>query len=181
MSWLKKKTDPISDRARALNSEISALESQIKKLDAKLHRDSPHLRVRSTALPHGDWLAHPPATATGTPTPAPSPAASREPIFEDLELRNLKSPGEMPNTPEHYNELGVRKYDVTTLVLRLKQWFRSPTTMNPRLVSYLAAGGIQGLQPLRREKRVARNRLIALAAFLCLVMIGVVYIIARNR
>ena len=179
MSWLKKKPDPISDRARALNSEISALESQIKKLDAKLHRDAPQLRVRSTALPHGDRLAHPPAPGPATITPPP--AASREPIFEDLELRDLKSPGEAPNTPEHYNELGVRKYDVTTLVARVKQVFRSPPTMNPRLVSYLAAGGIQGLQPLRREKRVARNRLIALAAFLCLVLIGVVFIIARSH
>src|SRR6185503_11210323 len=128
MSWLKKKPDPISDRARALNSEIAALESQIKKLDAKLHRDSLHLRVRSTALPHGDRLAHPPGGATVTSTPPP--AASREPIFEDLELRNLKSPAETPNTPEHYNELGVRKYDVTTLAARIKQMFRSPPPMN---------------------------------------------------
>ena len=181
MSWVKKKSDPISDRARALNAEIAALESQIKKLDAKLHRDSPNLRVRSTALPQGDRLAHPSASAAAASTSPPPVAPSREPIFEDLELRDLKSPGEAPDTPEHYNELGVRKYDVTTLVARIKQVFRSPPTMNPRLVSYLAAGGIQGLQPLRREKRVARNRLIALAAFLCLLLIGVIFIIARNR
>lgn len=176
MSWLKKKSDPISARARALNSEIAALESQIRKLDSKLRRDSSAPRVRSTTLPPGDRLAHPPATSTGTTTPV-----SREPIFEDLELRNLKTPGEPLNTPEHYNELGVRKFDLTSLLARAKQLFRGPAPMNPRLVSYLAAGGIQGLQPLRREKRVARNRLLALAAFLGLVMTGVVYIIARNR
>jgi molybdopterin synthase catalytic subunit len=28
MAWLKKKSDPISDRAHALNSEIAALEAQ---------------------------------------------------------------------------------------------------------------------------------------------------------
>lgn len=178
MSWLKKKPDPISARARALNAEIAALEAQIKKLDAKLHRDATQLRVRSTAFPHGDRAAHP-STDT-TPSPATG-AKVREPIFEDLELRNLKSPDESLNTPEHYNELGVRKFDATTLVARIKQVFHGPRTMNPRLVSYLAAGGIQGLQPLRREKRVARNRLIALAAFLSLVLIGVVYIIARGR
>jgi hypothetical protein len=179
MNWLKKKPDPISDRARALNSEIAALESQIKKLDSKLHRDQSHPRVRSTALPHGDRLAHTPTTVTATATPPP--ATSREPIFEDLEHRDLKSPGELPNTPEHYNELGVRKYDVTALATRVKQLFRGPTTMNPRLVSYLAAGGIQGLQPLRREKRVARNRLIALAVFLCLILIGIIYMFSRNH
>ena len=154
--------------------------NQIKKLDAKLHRDAPNLRVRSTALPHGDRLAHPSAALTAPPTPSP-PAPSREPIFEDLELRNLKSPAEAPSTPEHFNELGVRKYDLTAMAARVRQFFRSPPPMNPRLVSYLAAGGIQGLQPLRREKRIARNRLVALAAFLCLVLIGVVFIIARNR
>ena len=179
MSWLKKKPDPISERARALNSEIAALESQIKKLDSQLHRDPSRPRVRSTALPRGDRLAHPPATVTSTATPPPTPA--HEPIFEDLEHRDLKSPGELPNTPEHYNEMGVRKYDATALASRVKQLFRGPTTMNPRLVSYLAAGGIQGLQPLRREKRVARNRLIALAAFLCLILIGIIYMFARNH
>ena len=179
MPWLKKKPDPISDRARTLNAEIAALESQIKKLDSKLHRDQTQVRVRSTALPRGDHSVAPATTATAPPTP-PS-AAAREPIFEDLELRNLKSPGEAPSTPHHFNDLGVRKYDVTTLVARLKHLFSGPTTMNPRLVSYLAAGGIQGLQPLRREKRVARNRLIAMAAFLGLVLTGVIYIITRSR
>jgi len=179
MSWLKKKPDPISARARALNSEIAALQTQIKKLDSKLERNQAHPRVRSTTLPHGDRQAHPPATVTATPPPPPAP--SREPIFEDLENRDLKSPGELPSTPEHYNEFGERKYDATALAARVKQWFRGPTTMNPRLVSYLAAGGIQGLQPLRREKRVARNRLIALALFLCLILIGIIYLFTRNR
>src|SRR5262249_51866262 len=138
------------------------------------------LRVRSTALPHGDRMPYPSAAGTVAPAPTPSGKA-REPIFEDLEVRDLKSPDAAPTTPEHYNELGVRKFDATTLFARLKHMFRGPTTMNPRLVSYLAAGGIQGLQPLRREKRVARNRLLGLAAFLTLVLIGVVYIIARGR
>jgi len=180
MSWLKKKPDPISDRARALNSEIAVLESRIKKLDSKLQRDQNQPRMRSTARPYGDRLAHAPTTVTATPESLPPPV-SREPIFEDLEQRDLKSPGATPNTPEHYNELGVRKYDATALATRVKQLFRGPTPMNPRLVSYLAAGGIQGLQPLRREKRVARNRLIALAAFLCLILIGIIYMFGRNR
>jgi cell division protein FtsB len=39
-------------------------------------------------------------------------------------------------------------------------------------VNYLAAGGIQGLPPLRYEKRVTRNRLIAFVLFLFLMLLG---------
>ena len=185
MPWLKKKSDPISDRARALNSEIAALESQIKRLDAKLHQDQTQPRLRSTAMPHGENAARP-ATVTATAAPAPSappPPAPvvREPIFEDLEQKHLSAHVEPPSAPELYNEHGVRKYDVPALAARVKQIFRGPTTMNPRLVSYLAAGGIQGLQPLRREKRVARNRFIALAAFLFLILLGLIYMFAHSR
>src|SRR5690242_16865192 len=41
MGWLKKKSDPISQRARALNAEIAALESQIKRLDSRLQHSPP--------------------------------------------------------------------------------------------------------------------------------------------
>lgn len=177
MSWLKKKPDPITERAKALSSEIAALESQIKKLDSQLQRGQPPARVRSTTLPRAHGAAQSPNTVTATPPPP----ASREPIFEDLENRDLKSPAPQVNTPELYNEHGVRKFDMTAAVARLKQWFSGPTTANPRLVNYLAAGGIQGLQPLRREKRVARNRLILLAIAFCLILIGLIYMFARTR
>ena len=187
MAWLKKKSDPISERARALNSEIAALESQIKRLDAKLHQDQTQPRLRSTAMPHGENAARPatiPAPAPTVPiapTPPPPAPVVREPIFEDLEQKHLSAQAEPPSAPELYNEHGVRKYDVPALAARVKQIFRGPTTMNPRLVSYLAAGGIQGLQPLRREKRVARNRFIALAAFLFLLLLGLIYMFAHPR
>lgn len=53
--------------------------------------------------------------------------------------------------------------------------------MNPRLVSYLAAGGVQGLQPLRKEKRVARNRFILFVVFLMLVLLGTLWMFLHNR
>lgn len=185
MSWLKKKSDPISVRARSLNSEIAALESQIKRLDAQLHRSASQPRVRSTALPHGATILHGapsvPVTATAVASSVPAAPPAREPIFEDLDQRELKTHAARPVTPEHFNEMGVRKYDVTALAGRVKQYFRGTTPMNPRLISYLAAGGIQGLQPLRREKRVARNRFIALTALLFLVLLGIIFIFTRNR
>jgi hypothetical protein len=43
-------------------------------------------------------------------------------------------------------------------------------------VNYLAAGSIQGLRPLRYEKRVARNRFIVLAVILLLALWGLIAI-----
>ena len=43
MAFLKKKTDPISDKAQALNERIAALEAEIKTLDTQLAR-APELR-----------------------------------------------------------------------------------------------------------------------------------------
>src|ERR1043166_57426 len=175
MAWLKKKSDPLSDRAGALNAEIAALEAQIKRLDAQVqHGEQP--RLHSTAVPHGATITH------TTPAPGPRRAPhSPEPIFEEVEPAPLKAGDENPGTPEHYNELGVRKYDFPALLQRVSDFFRGPTTMNPKLVSYLAAGGVQGLRPLRKEKRVARNRVIALAFFLYLMGLGVIYMFMRSR
>ena len=49
MALLKKK-DPISERAKALNAEIAALESKIKKLDQQVGGEKTGPRVRSTTL-----------------------------------------------------------------------------------------------------------------------------------
>lgn len=74
--------------------------------------------------------------------------------------------------PEMFNELGVRKYDLPALLNRITNHFRGPTTSNPRLVNYLAAGGVQGLRPLRYEKRIARNRFIWLVVIVSLALFG---------
>ena len=176
MAWLKKKSDPLSDRTHALNTEIASLESRIKRLDAQLQRGSNHLRLRSTAVPHGATITH--AASPNAPLPVEPP---REPIFEEVDQNRLKARDENAGFPEHYNELGVRKYDFPALIQRVGDFFRGPTTMNPKLVSYLAAGGVQGLRPLRKEKRVARNRVIALAIFLFLMGLGVIYMFVRSR
>ena len=169
MALFKKKADPISQRARALSSEIAALESKIKKLDSQLQQDDGKKSggVRSTALPDGRTIVR------GEP-PASSAASSgtREPIFEEVDRKRLES-GEA-SSPEHFNELGVRKYDLPALFRRLRNQFSGPATNNPKLVKYIAAGGIQGLRPLRYEKRVARNRFVALVIFILLVLLGAV-------
>jgi len=173
MAWWKKKSDPLSERARALNAEIAALEAEIQKLDAQLQRRGAP-RLRSTALPHGPVVTHP-------DTAAPAAPPAHEPMFEDLERPRLKSRAEPGSTPEHYNELGVRKYDLPALLARLRAAWRGPASTNPKLVSYLAAGGLQGLRPLRYEKRVARNRFLALVAVLFVVLLGLISVFLRHR
>jgi hypothetical protein len=179
MGWLKKKPDPITDRARALNDEIAALQVEIQRLDAQLQRNQGQPRLRSTALPHGSTVSH--LTADPAATVAPTATGLSEPIFEDVDQDRLKARGEANTTPEHYNELGVRKYDLPALVGRFRNHLRGPSATNPKLVSYLAAGGIHGLRPMRYEKRVARNRFIALVIFLFLMLVGIIAVFVRQK
>jgi hypothetical protein len=166
MGWLKKKADPISERAQALTEEIATLEAQIKRLDSKLNSAPPAPRLRSTALPHG-------ASTVVHPSPPPSAPAPAEPIFEEVNQNRLKTRSEPAATPEHFNDLGVRKYDLAAFLNRVKSHFRRPPTMHPKLVNYLAAGSIQGLRPMRYEKRVARKRFLALAIFILVLLVGI--------
>jgi len=170
MGPAKKKVDPISDRSRALSDQIAALEAEIKKLDSQLQR-APAPRLRSTAIPHG-------ATVTRPHEPPPPPATLHEPVFETI--KPLRETSETA-APDQYNDLGVRKYDLPGLFSRLRNHFRRPTTNNPRLVAYLAAGGVHGLRPMRYEKRVARNRFIFFAAALFLLLLGLIIVFSRSR
>jgi hypothetical protein len=164
MGRFRKNSDPISDRARSLNEEIARLESQIKKLDGRLHRNGSTPKLRSTTLPHGK-------VSRGTPE---ATAAAHEPIFESVDQHLLKAAEAANESAAHYNDIGIRKYDLAAFFARIRNQFRTPSTTNPKLVSYLAAGGLQGLRPLRYEKRVARNRLIALVLLLFIMMLGIV-------
>jgi hypothetical protein len=185
MAWFKKKPDPISDRARALNEEIAALESQIKSLDSKLQQAPPPAKLRSTAMPHGETIQRAqepdaPAPKLETRNPKPETPKPQEPIFEEVDQDRLKARAETA-TPEHYNDLGVRKYDLPALLRRIRNHFRGPSTNNPKLVHYLAAGGVQGLRPLRYEKRVARNRFILFVVFLFFVLLGLILVFIKRH
>jgi len=165
MGLLNKKPDLISDKARALSAEIAALEAEIKKLDSQVQRTATP-ELRSTAMPAGETISRVPEKSA----PAPKPS---EPVFEEVKTDKMTS--STAESPELFNELGVRKYDLPALFNRLRNHFRGPTTSNPRLINYLAAGGVQGLRPLRYEKRVARNRFIWLVVVVSFVLFGLFY------
>lgn len=194
MGLFKRKPDPISERARLLNQQIAALQEEIQQLEARgepgestgklpggdadlagkiltpFSKPPPPVqsqpKLRSTVLPPGQQAA--PANVT---------PAKTEPVFEEVGRGRIQS-DEEPAPPAHYNELGVRKYDVASGLRRLKNHFRGPVTSNPKLVHYLSAGSIQGLRPLRYEKRVARNRFVFFAIALLAVLWGLIAIIA---
>jgi hypothetical protein len=181
MSVFRKKPDPISDRARELSGEIAELEAKIKQIEARAQQDRAQPRLRSTALPHGATIVPHPSQPAAPQPPVPPPSAAQEPIFEEVSPDLLKPRSDAATTPDHYNDLGVRKYDLPELFRRLRGHFRGPSTTNPKLVSYLAAGGIQGLRPLRIEKRVARNRFIALVLILFLILLGLIAAFVHRR
>jgi hypothetical protein len=152
MGLFRKRVDPMSDRARALNSEIAALEAQIRKCETRLER-APEAPSPVASVPR-------------------SPAPATELELEEIGSRQLTADPELERDIVHVNEYGVQKYDLPGLISKVRGFFRAPTTSNPKLVNYLAAGGIQGLRPLRYEKRVARNRFIVFALILLVLLIG---------
>jgi len=174
MGLFKKKPDPVSERERMLDDQIASLEAQIKQLSTRLTEPGSapapsQPRLRSTAIPHGPTL----------PAKTAPPAAGPEPIFEEVGS-NPFQPAAEPPAPAPPSDLGVRKDGLASFWDRLKRHLQGPTTTNPKLVNYLAAGSIQGLRPLRYEKRVARTRFIVLVALLILLLLGSYFALIRH-
>lgn len=169
MGLLNKKSDPVSERARALNSQIAALKREINTLNSQPGKSPAQPRWGSTVRPHG--------LTPSRPAPRPAP----EPIFEEVNQDRLKAKAEHIAPAEHFNDLGIRKYDLPGLFNRIKSQFSGPTASNPQFVNYLIASGVQGLHPMRYEKRVARNRLIGFIIILFVILLIVLSMVIRNR
>lgn len=73
---------------------------------------------------------------------------------------------------DHFNAQGLRKFDLAAAWKRWAGWFSSPTPSNPQMIRYLASGSVQGLRPLRYERRVARNRFVGLFLLLFVILWG---------
>ena len=155
MGLFNKRHDPISERERALQSEIAALDARIKSLD-DTSRPDPNARPRAAAN-----LAR------------PAQAPSGEPIFERIDQHDLRNTAQQQPAPHQFNELGLRKYDLTGVLARWRKHLFGASVSNPRLVSFLAAGSVQGLRSLRFEKRVARRRFIFWALLFFLIGFGI--------
>ena len=174
MPLFKRRVDPVEERSQALKAEIAALESQIRKLNhapSQPPTDPSVPKLRSTARPQSGAVHLQGSSVPSYPT--------SEPIFQDTHNGVVPPPTEPMATAQHYNELGVRKYDLAAAVRRAQNHFKSKPVTNPKLVNYLAAGSIHGLRPLRYEKRIARNRVLFLSVVLILVIMGMFKILLK--
>jgi hypothetical protein len=168
MAVFRKKTDPLSDRSRALNAQIADLEAKIKKLSQNLEkRKTEQPLLRSSAYPSGQRVEHPPAAATP------------DLVFEETDHSSLEAQAE--ETPSGNGQLQVRKHHVGSWLEKFQHRFRKPPPVNPKLISYLAAGSFQGLPPLRYEKRVARNRVLLLFVVFLILLLGIFAIFYTNH
>jgi hypothetical protein len=161
MAWLEKRKDPLLERESRLKAKLAEVESQIAALDAEMQQAPPEPKWRSTARPRA-------ASA------AAQEAANRA-TFEDLQQQRPGRGTRKPATPARLNSQGVAKFDLAGMIRRWKQRLRPRSSRQPQLVTYLAAGSIQGLPALRHEKRVARNRFLLLCAAFLVVAAGIWY------
>ena len=86
-----------------------------------------------------------------------------------------------PSHPLSEQPLGTSEPENESVWQWLSSRFRKPpVSSNPRMVNFLAAGSIQGLRPLRYERRVARNRFLAFTVLLVLVLIGLFWTLLQQ-
>ncbi len=165
MALFRKKSDPLSERARALEAEIAALQDQIKQAEsgAPLWPATP--KLRSTTLPSG---------------PGAPPSAPSEPVFEDVDQQRIKAAPAVTPAPVH-PEIAARPPGPAGAIQKLRRHFGLTPTGNPKLVKLLNSGQIRGLRPLRHERRVARNRFFFLSAVLLAVLYGILRSILSGR
>ena len=164
MGFLGRKRTPIDEHERQLQARLHDLESQIAALNAQIQQEQAQPKLRSTAQPHA------PSTAPHAGGPA------GEPAFEQVNHQRVTNPfqPEGGSSPKR-DDLGVRSYNPLSIIRRWWRQLRGSQASNPTLVRYLAAGNVQGLRPLRYEKRVARNRFLVLLALFLLVIYGLLY------
>src|SRR5437899_1722296 len=142
MGLFSKKSDPIASKAKELEQQIAAVQLQIKQLNRKL--DKPDSETKTPPKQNGEepLIPHPPVRSTVTPhgsrTMPIRNLPPREPIFESVDQGAPAAQTDASHA--HFNDLGVRKYDLPGAWRRLIGYFRGPATHNPKLVSYLAAG-----------------------------------------
>ncbi len=178
MGLFTKRTDPLAERARDLQAELAAVEAEIQRLQSDPPPQSTKPRLRSTALPNGrQIIAQPASVALETPAPA---VPTREPVLEEVTPRHVPVAPPPPSSVAHYNEFGVRKFDLVAAWHEMKNRLTGAPSNPSRLVSLMNAGTLHGPRPLRYEQRIARNRFLALFIVLLFVLLGLFAAVLKN-
>lgn len=160
MSLFQRQVDPISERERELERQMRELAGQISALQDEATETEQLPRVRSTVRPH-ELPRHNPFT-TG-----------QDVVFEPVNNEPITEPEPLDVAAPHFNEQGVKKLDLVQLWRRLRSYLKRNPKSQSKFVNYLAAGSIQGIRPLRYERRIARNRFLVMFAVLLLLLFGI--------
>lgn len=142
MGILRKKTnDPINERLKQLNAEIASLDAQIRELKEKATK---------------------PATQ---PEPGSHDAGVFQKQYDSIPFvdnkKKIIAREEPQTTPDHYNEFGVKKFDLLARLNQLSTNQQSKTCDEKKILAQrLIASNLDGMPILRRERRIRRNRLI---------------------
>ena len=198
---------PVDVHQKALNDEISRLEKEIaalrfgpkKAIRNSLSRRPPSASAHASTSAAADRFVNSgsikvaisePLAVPPVPLPPTTPLGlkplplTREPSHPAPVLGVSFPLVETPLDPR-FNELGVRKFDLgswyRSLLARIRRHTVGTTSNNPHMIKYLATGSVQGLRPLRYERRVARNRLLALVATLVVVLYGLAWVFLRGH
>ena len=108
---------------------------------------------------------------------SPAPESSK---LHDLNQKKPSLP-RRPSTIEKDQPLDTSVQRPEKLWNRIIKNFRKPpVSTNPNMVNFLAAGSIQGIRPLRYERRVARNRFLAFTTVLVLILIGLFWTLIKQ-
>lgn len=178
MGLFQSRRDPIDSRQRSVEAKLAAIKKQIadeKSRPAEIPGPGsrPPTTRPKTAL---GYVAKPAAT----PPNIPARKVKHDPVFEPLDPKRLHPGPDARTTPAHFNELGVRKYDLPALWLRICSLFKTSEPSNPQLVNYLAAGSMHGLRAMRYEKRIARRRFVIFFLLLLVVLTGIAAALLRK-
>ena len=156
--------DPFSSRAKVLNNRARELKAEIRKLEKQFTQEPKYQRTTSS---RGKYEQR----GTGD--------TRLRSMFETIEHVSLGLKNNARDPEAHYNAQGVKKLDPMG-------WIKRQSEKNPALentdaeqanttkwVQYMATGGVQGIEPLRREKRIARNRFLLMFTLFLVILCGI--------
>ncbi len=151
MARVGKSKDPLQQREQELRRQLEQLEADLKRL----------------ADPASDF------------TPVKEPARVRTPTKPPAVA--VPSPRVEAGQREYFNEQGIRKFDLLGSFRQIGRLLSGPTGYNRQMVRMLAAGSIDGLPVLRRERKKALVRFLFLFSVLLAILWGVGYSYFRDR
>ncbi len=161
MGWFRKTSDPLDLRAREVERKLARLQTELAQFDGGF---------KSVTLG---------SSARSPGTIARSDSRIEDPVFEEIDPLDIRPHRAPAPQPENLEALGMDKRRANSW----KFWrhsFGADSVSNPRLVKMLSSGNLHGLQPLRHEKRVARNHFIIMFLALLFVLFLVFSSLTRN-